>query len=225
MSSVVVQPATSDRWLDVIVLLGGDGERGCWCQSWRGSDASFGGAPAGGNRERLKVQMEDGPFAPGLIAYRDDEPVGWCGLGPRLAMPRLVHSRTIPVVDDLPVWSIGCFKIRVGYRRQGVARALLAAAIEHARKQGAPALEAYPIDPEGRRVDVGFGYVGFTSMFEAQGFRRVTRTDAHSAGRPRWLMRLDLESGQDAPARGRGATRPKASESGSRVSARSRRSR
>jgi GNAT superfamily N-acetyltransferase len=202
VSSVVVRPATSDCWNDVVTLLGGDGKRGCWCQSWRGSDASFGSASENGNRERLRAQVDNGAFAPGLIAYKGDEPVGWCGLGPRQAMPRLVHSRTIPALDDLPVWSIGCFRIRVGHRRQGVARALLAAAVQHAREQGAPALEAYPIDPEGRRVDVGFGFVGFTSMFEAQGFRRVTRTDAHSAGRPRWLMRLDL-GGHDQPAAGR----------------------
>jgi GNAT superfamily N-acetyltransferase len=208
VSSVVVRPATSDRWNDVIVLLGGDSERGCWCQSWRGSDASFGHSATGANRERLRAQVDDGAFAPGLIAYEGEEPVGWCGLGPRFAMPRLVNSRTIPEVDNLPVWSIGCFRIRVGHRRQGVARALLSAAVEHAREQGAPALEAYPIDPEGQRVDVGFGFVGFTSMFEAQGFRRVTRTDAHSAGRPRWLMRLDLR-----PAAG-SSTRPEASGTG-----------
>ncbi|MCI0346047.1 MAG: hypothetical protein L0221_11490 [Chloroflexi bacterium] len=29
-------------------------------------------------------------------------------------------------------------------------------------------------------------------MFEDAGFRRVLLTAAHSAGRPRWLMRLDL---------------------------------
>jgi GNAT superfamily N-acetyltransferase len=213
-----VVAATSDRWDDVIVLLGGDGERGCWCQSWRGSDASFGHSAPSGNRERLRAQVDDGAFAPGLIAYQGEEPVGWCGLGPRLAMPRLVNSRTIPAVDDLPVWSIGCFRIRVGHRRRGVARALLAAAVEHAREQGAPALEAYPIDSEGQRVDVGFGFVGFTSMFEAQGFQRVVRTDAHSAGRPRWLMRLDLR-----PA-ARGATRLEASGTGSPSALRSPRS-
>ena len=140
----------------------------------------------------LESQLAGGDFAPGLIAYLDREPVGWVGLGPRQAMPRLVNSRTIPRVDDLPIWSIGCFKIRVGYRRKGVATALLAGAVEHARAAGAPAIEAYPIDPEGQRIDVGFGFVGFTPMFEAAGFRRVVLTDAHSAGRPRWLMRKDL---------------------------------
>jgi GNAT superfamily N-acetyltransferase len=127
-----------------------------------------------------------------VIAYLGEEPVGWCGLGPRAAMPRLVGSRTIPQVDDAAPWSIGCFVVRPGYRRRGVARALLDGAVAYARASGAPCVEAYPIDPAGARVSASFGYVGFTSMFEAAGFRRVLLTGAHSAGLPRWLVRLDL---------------------------------
>ncbi len=194
---LTVEPATAERWPDVVTLLGGNSDRGCWCQAWRGSDSAFGRGEPGRNRMLLQSQVESGAFAPGLIAYLDGEPVGWCGLGPRAAMPRLVNSRTIPAVDDVPVWSLGCFNIRVGYRRRGVAKALLEAAIAHVRAQGAPAIEAYPIDPEGRRIDVSFGFVGFTPMFHVAGFRRVLLTAAHSAGRPRWLMRLDL-AGSDA---------------------------
>ena len=69
-------------------------------------------------------------------------------------MPRLARSRTIPTVDDRPVWSIVCFVVRVGYRRRGVARALLDGAVAYARAEGAVGLEAYPIDPAGERVDV-----------------------------------------------------------------------
>ena len=71
--------------------------------------------------------------------------------------------------------------------------ARLKAAIDHVRAMGAPGIEAYPIDPEGQRIDVAFGFTGFTSMFEAEGFRRAMLTDGHSAGRPRWLMRLDFD--------------------------------
>ena len=91
------------------------------------------------------------------------------------------------------MWSIGCFRIRVGYRRKGVARALLAAVVEAAREAGAPGVEAYPIDPGGSRVDVGFAFVGLASMFDEAGFRRVLETDAHSAGLPRLLVRLDFD--------------------------------
>jgi len=82
--------------------------------------------------------------------------------------------------------------VRPGHRRKGVARALLAGATEYARSMGAPAVEAYPIDAEGARVSTTQGFVGFTSMFDSAGFRRVVLTDGHSAGLPRWLMRLDL---------------------------------
>ena len=194
---IEVLPATPKRWPDVVTLLGGATERGCWCQSWRGSAAARGFSGPAANRDALEAQIleaevSDDGFAPGLIAYVGGQPVGWCGLGPRAAMPRLVNSRTIPAPDDLPVWSIGCFVVRVGYRRIGVAKALLAGAIEYARDQGAPAVEAYPIDPGEARVSTSFGFVGFTSMFEAAGFERVLLTDAHSAGLPRWLMRLEL---------------------------------
>lgn len=189
---IEVLPATAERWPDVVTLLGGNTERGCWCQGWRGSPRGSGPVTPDRSRERLEAQVASGTFAPGVVAYLGDEPIGWCGLGPRSAMPRLVNSRTIPAVDDLPVWSIGCFVVRTGYRRRGVTRALLEGAIAYARSQGAPAVEAYPIDPGERRVSTAFGFVGFTSVFEAAGFRRVVLTEAHSAGLARWLMRLDL---------------------------------
>ncbi len=133
-----------------------------------------------------------------MLAYVDGEVAGWCGFGPRPQLPRLVRSRTIPAIDDAPVWSILCFRIRVGYRRRGVATALLAGVVEHARRAGAPGVEAYPIDPEGKRVDVGFAFVGLTPMFERAGFRRVVETGARSAGRSRWLMRLDFDDAASA---------------------------
>ena len=136
--------------------------------------------------------MQGGPPAPGYIAYLDGMAVGWVGVAVRTETPRLVSSRTIPAVDDLPVWSIGCFRIRPGYRRRGIARALLDGVVEAARRAGAPGVEAYPIDPEGRRVEVGAGFVGIASMFDAAGFRRVLVTDAKSGGLPRLLVRREF---------------------------------
>jgi GNAT superfamily N-acetyltransferase len=176
----------------------GDSDLGCWCQAPRGLVAGGRNAPPGIRREALRAQLDEDP-PPGLLAYLDDEVAGWCGFGVRPALPRLVRSRTIPAIDDHPVWSILCFKIRVGFRRRGVAAALLAGVVDDARRSGAPGVEAYPIDPEGGRVDVSFGYVGLTPMFEAAGFRRVLETAARSDRRPRWLMRLDF----DQPSGGR----------------------
>jgi GNAT superfamily N-acetyltransferase len=189
--SLEIVPATLDRWSDVTQLLDDAGEKGCWCQAWRGLDAK---ALSGGKSRPalLRQQMKGGPPPPGYLAYLDGQPVGWVGVGLRTETPRLVNSRKIPAIDDMPVWSIGCFRIRPGYRRRGIAKALLDGVVEAARRAGAPGVEAYPIDPEGRRVEVGAGFVGIASMFDGAGFRRVLETDAVSGHLPRILVRLDL---------------------------------
>ena len=197
-AEIKVLPATTDRWPDVELLLGGDGpDRGCWCQPWRGIGRRPGEPhltrPEMLRSEMAGAEMAGGPPPPGYVAYLGPEPVGWCGVSMRTATPRLDHSRVIPAIDAQPVWVIGCFRIRVGYRRRGVARGLLAAVVGAARDAGAPGVEAYPVDPEGRRIDAGFAYVGLASMFDAAGFDRILLTDARSAGLPRWLVRLDFD--------------------------------
>jgi GNAT superfamily N-acetyltransferase len=159
------------------------------------SSGDYGRSTLPQRRSALRAQTAERP-APGMLAYVDGEPAGWCGFGVRQRMERLVRSRTIPAIDDLPVWAIFCFTVRVGYRRRGVAHALLEGLIEYAREQGAPALEAYPVETEGTRIHGTAAYVGTTSMFDAAGFRRVLETDARSEHRPRWLMRLDLRPGR-----------------------------
>lgn len=198
MSSVEVVPAMPEHWHDIEEFFT---RTPCWCQYWRVSSGEYKRlskdepfeAWSARRKAALRSQL-DKPVSPGMLAYADGRLVGWCGFGPRPEMERLVRSRTIPAIDDRPVWSVVCFLVRVGYRRRGVARALLHGLIEYARGHGAPALEAYPVDPDGRRIDVGFAYVGTTSMFEKAGFRRILETSARSAGLPRWLMRLELRS-------------------------------
>jgi GNAT superfamily N-acetyltransferase len=192
VAGIEVVPATSDRWSDVVAILGRNGDRGCWCQAPRGFDAGgYGKTEPGVRPSLLRAQLDDDPPA-GMLAYVDGEVAGWCGFGPRLRLPRLERSRTIPKVDDLAVWSVLCFNVLPGFRRRGVAAALLDGVVEYARRSGAPGVEAYPIDPEGGRVDVSFGYVGVTPMFEKAGFRRVVETSAHSDRRPRILMRMEF---------------------------------
>jgi GNAT superfamily N-acetyltransferase len=185
-----IVPASEERWDDVVTMLGGELDKGCWCQAWRGRDEIA--KKSGETRpETLRRQLNDEP-PPGFLAYIGEEVVGWAGVSVRGRTPRLDSSRTIPQVDDRPVWAIGCFLIRVGHRRKGVASALLARVVEAAREAGAPGVEAYPIDPAGRRANANFAFVGLASMFDQAGFRRVLTTDAHSDHLPRLLVRLDL---------------------------------
>lgn len=197
-SPILVVPATPERWPDIEQLFT---NIPCWCQYWRLSSSEYGRLKQGQQLEQWVAERKEGlrrqleaPTPPGVLAYLDDNLVGWCGLGPRLSLPRLVRSRTIPTVDDLPVWSIVCFLVQTGYRRRGVARALLHGAIQCARDHGAPALEAYPVDPGAKRLSSPFAYVGTLAMFEQEGFRRVLETSARSAGLPRQLVRLDLST-------------------------------
>lgn len=194
-ATIRVVPASVEHWTDIEHLFAGSA---CWCQYWRLSSSEYGRTSkdtleesVAKHRALLYQQLAHQP-PPGMLAYVDDQIAGWCGFGKRSAMQRLVRSRTIPAVDDRPVWSIVCFLVRTGFRRRGVARALLQGVIEYARQNEAPALEAYPVDPAGKRIDVAFAYVGTMSIFEQAGFRRVRETSAHSAGLPRWLVRLEL---------------------------------
>jgi GNAT superfamily N-acetyltransferase len=191
--SIDVHPATAERWPDVANLMGGLGSFQCWCQYWRmsSSEYSASGRESDLRRARLHDQTRLEP-APGVLAYVDGRPVGWCGFGPRSRLERLVRSRTILPLDDKPVWSIVCFLVRPGFRRRGVAKALLGGVIDYARQQGAVGLEAYPVANDGRRVDTAFAYVGLMGLFEQAGFRRVHETAARSDRLPRWLVRLDL---------------------------------
>lgn len=182
-----VVPATVDRYEDVLAILPTE----CLCQYWRMTSGEYGRASKDVRLRALRAQLEETP-PPGMLAYVNGEPAGWLGFGVRQRVHRLVRSRTIPAVDDLPVWSVYCFTVRVGYRRQGIARTLLDGLIEHAREQGAPALEAYPVVTDGARIHGTAAYVGVASMFEAAGFTRIVETAARSDHRSRWLMRLDL---------------------------------
>lgn len=69
-------------------------------------------------------------------------------------------------------WVINCFYIARPERGRGVATALLAGAVDHAFRNGATAIDAYPLE------DTSHGaaslYVGTMSMFESAGFKELT---------------------------------------------------
>ena len=167
--SITVVPAALDRWSDIEQLFA---NHPCWCQYWRVSAQQYGRTSKDQLTERIVERRKslrswlEGPNPPGVMAYLDGQVAGWCGFGPRHEMERLVRSRTIPAADDQPVWSLVCFLVLPGYRRQGVARALLRGAIDCARSYGAPALEAYPVDPAGERINAASAYMAKELKFE-----------------------------------------------------------
>jgi GNAT superfamily N-acetyltransferase len=135
------------------------------------------------NRAAFRELVQRGP-PPGLLAFDGDIAVGWCQLTPRDALPWLDRTWRLKRVDDVPVWSICCFYVRKGYRKRGITSALIAAALDAAKRAGAPALEAYPLDANLTPSASGTGYA---STFERAGFKVVAR---HVPPRP--IMRHDL---------------------------------
>jgi len=188
--SVEVRPATLARFDDVAIMIGPKKPDSsvCWCLSHR-IDAKTNQSLAGPARGEYVKKLCRRKVAPGVLAYEDDDVVGWAAVAPRAELP-FAKSRTIPHVDDLDVWSIWCIRVRPGHRGQGISHALLEGAVDYAWSKGAPAVEGYPVDNKGERVDLTMAYVGTRKLFEDAGFTKAADTDSVSAGLPRVLMRL-----------------------------------
>ena len=186
-SALRVQPASADRWDDLAKLAGERGfYSGCWCMWWRVTSKEWNEQHEFLGDEFKALVCAD--QVPGLLAYDGDEPVGWVAVAPRSEYPRLDRSTKLKPVDDQPVWSITCFYIHRDHRRQGVAQELLAAAVEHARSQGAETVEGYPIDPAAvKEISSASIFTGTLPMFRAAGFEEVARR----GGRP--IVRLTLK--------------------------------
>jgi len=185
---IAIHDATPDRWPDVVTVMGtrGDPSR-CWCQFFRIPGAGWDRATAPAMRDALHEQVR-GDVPPGVLAVRDDEPVGWCAVAPRGSYPRLGRSTVAQATDDGPgVWAVTCFVVRVGHRRQGVASALLDGAVDLARRHGASTVEGYPVNATGRKASSAELYHGPLSVFLDAGFTEVARPSAARA-----VVRLTL---------------------------------
>lgn len=184
-------PVTPDRFEDFADIVNRNRrDRHCWCLSHRLPAAEI--AELGdGSREQAMRRLCEQEHPPGVVTYRDGEPVGWCSIGPRKEITLLSRSRLIRPIDDVPVWCIICVVVRPGHRRQGVTTRMLSDAVDYAAAHGAPAVEAYPVDPHGR-MDLTMAFVGTRSMFEKVGFEVVGSTDAVAGRMPRLVMRRTL---------------------------------
>jgi hypothetical protein len=180
-----IRPLTPELWPALENLFGQRGAcNGCWCMYWRIGSA-YRKQAGETNKAAFREIVKDGP-PPGLIAFDGDLAVGWCQLTPRGTLPWLDRAWRLRRVDKLPVWSVSCFYVRIGYRRRGVTSALIAAALRFAKAARAPALEAYPLDGD---LTPSASSTGYASTFARAGFKIVGR---HTPPRP--IMRHDLKT-------------------------------
>ena len=154
---ITIVPANEASWEDLEAIFGTRGPPAqCWCQRYKmQARESWGSCGPGELASRLRAQTACGRPASGttsgLVAYLDGEPAGWCAVEPRTAYPRMLRKTRVPwdgrsedKADD-SVWAVTCVLARTGFRRRGVSRALVRAAVDHARDHGARALEGYPM--------------------------------------------------------------------------------
>lgn len=194
-----VVPANEAPWADIQAVFGARGTAAiCQCQRYKlAPKESFGSFPAEERALRLRDQTNAGePTAAtttGLVAYLDDDPVGWCALEPRPAYEGLLRvyrtpwdGRTEDKSDD-SIWAVTCVFVRAGFRKRGIAYELARAAVDFARARGARALEAYPMRTEAGQITWDEIHVGAQSIFAAAGMAEVNRPGIRRA-----VMRVDF---------------------------------
>ncbi|WP_306892563.1 GNAT family N-acetyltransferase [Agromyces albus] len=188
--AIEVRPATV--FVDVKAMVGPKRPDAnvCWCLSYR-IPSKENLELKGPARGELVQQLVGQDPPPGVLAYDGDEVVGWAAVHPR-ADTSFARNRKIPHVDDLEVWSVWCIRVRPGHRGGGISHHLLEGAVEFARDHGAPAIEGYPLDNDGQKIDLTMAYAGTRKLFEKAGFMKAADTDSVLNGFPRVLMRLDL---------------------------------
>jgi GNAT superfamily N-acetyltransferase len=180
---------TPDRWDDFAAVMGPRGAYGgCWCMFWRMKRSDFSAGQGEPNREAMRGVVARGE-EPGIIGYDEGKPVGWCAIAPRDETPAIGRSPVLKPVDDAPaVWSITCFYVIRGYRRQGVMMQMIKGAVEHAQSHGARIVESYPTIPKKDTIPDMYAYMGTLKAFEKAGFHEVIR---RSATHP--VMRFEIE--------------------------------
>ena len=202
--TLTFRPLTPALMDDFGVILRGNFGAGCWCTYPRMPDAELRALPGEGSLSRRKRAAmtaraaDDARPAPGLLAYLDvDAPAGWIAIAPRPELRRINRSRATPpvsdgLIDDAALWVIPCITVRKDLRGQGIAIALIRAAVAYAIAHGAPAVAAYPRAGSIRTGDDN-AYFGTEPMFRRAGFR-IIREPLPNLPRnwtPRVTMRID----------------------------------
>ncbi len=158
---------------------------GCWCMGFHAGGVGK-GTTAAVNRER-KLSRVRAETAHAALVFDGDDCLGWCQFGVPDELPRIksraAYERGRTTSPD---WRIACCYVGKGHRRQGVATAALAGALDLIAGQGGGRVEGYPEDAAS--VPAGFLYNGALSTYETLGFTRDRKIGKH-----RWVVTKVIE--------------------------------
>jgi GNAT superfamily N-acetyltransferase len=150
---------------------------GCWCMGFH--EDSKGTVPP--KRERKLARVRAGTAHAALV-FDGDDCLGWCQFGAPAEVPRIKSRAAYEKgLTTLPDWRIACNFVGKGHRRQGVATAALAGALDLIAGLGGGRVEGYPEDAGS--VPAGFLFNGAASTYERLGFVRDRQIGKH-----RWVV-------------------------------------
>jgi GNAT superfamily N-acetyltransferase len=158
---------------------------GCWCIGFHpeGGDKS---ATYELNRKRKLKRVKAGTTHAALV-FDGDDCVGWCQFGAPDEVPRIKNRAEYEKGNSAPpAWRIACNFVGKGHRRQGVATAGLAGALDLIAALGGGVVEGYPEDAAS--VPAGFLFNGALSTYEQLGFARDRKIGKH-----RWVVTKMIE--------------------------------
>jgi hypothetical protein len=138
-------------------------------------------------RDRKLARVRAGTAHAALV-FDGDDCLGWCQFGAPDEVPRIKSRAAYEKgLTTLPDWRIACNFVGKGHRRQGVATAALAGALDLIAGLGGGRVEGYPEDASA--VPAGFLFT-VLSTYETSGFVRDARSGTAGSlqgGRPKAL--------------------------------------
>ena len=118
---------------------------------------------AGENRQSVAERIQAGQMW-GHLAFAEDQAVGWCGAGPKDAIPIFnadAHE------DREHIGAITCFVVAQAFRGKGIARQLLRSVLQDFAAMKLEIAEAYPRPGATTATENHFGPL---SLFYSEGF-------------------------------------------------------
>ncbi len=184
-----VRPLSESTWAPFAALVEANNGvfGGCWCMGFHPEGVGCGSTPEvnrGRKLERIRART-----AHAALVFDGDDCLGWCQFGAPEELPRIKsraayeRGRT-----SSPDWRIACCFVGKGHRRQGVASAGLAGALQLIAGLGGGVVEGYPEDAGS--VPAGFLYNGALSTYEQLGFTRDRLIGKH-----RWVVSRTVDPG------------------------------
>ena len=175
-----------ETWPDLQSLFGHKGAcGGCWCMYWRLAYKDYENGKGQINKLKFFELIQNG-LPLGVLAFKEDVPIGWCSISPKRELIRLEKSRLFKTSEAKTTWSITCLFIHKNHRNKGLSAELITAAAKYAFENGAVIIEAYPIIPKTTRMPAAFAWVGFINSFINAGFEKKAQPSEN-----RLIMRLE----------------------------------